>query len=149
LRTYVVHNEKSITSCSFEVGKILKMNLVRNDGIFLKHPIISKEKYFVVIGQIINDGIVGVFLINSEANIKAPQDYQFPLSMSDYPDILVRNSFLNCGQLFELDKIKIINEGVEIGQLTERDLELVTHTIKTSEVLSEKEKKKFGFYDNH
>jgi len=145
LKTYVAHNEKPITYDSFEVGKILKMNLDRNDGIFLKRPIISKEKYFVVIGQIINDGIVGVFLINSEANIKAPQDYQFPLNAKDYPDILTHDSFLNCGQLFELDKIKIINEGIEIGRLIDRDLELVIHTVKTSEALSDKEKKKFGF----
>ena len=141
----VIHQEKPITSNSFEVGKILKMNLNKDDGIIVKYPYSSNLKYFVVIGQVLDYGIVGAFLINSEVNPKTLEDYQFPLYEKDYPEVLEHNSFLNCSDLFELNKIKIINEGFEIGQLTKKDLELVIHTIETSEVLSTKDKKKYGF----
>jgi len=143
----IKHNEKQITVDSLEVGKILKMRFYTDDGIVIDKAYESRLKYFVVIGQIINHGIVGAFLINSNINPKALIDYQFPLFVKDYPDILKYNSYLDCSDIFELDKVKIIKSGLEIGKLTEKDLQLVIETIVTSEVLSLKDKKKYGFND--
>ena len=138
------HNEKQITTDSFEIGKILKMNFDRTDGIIINHPFNNRLKYFVVIGQSLNEGIVGALLINSKISSKTLEDYQFPLHKKDYPDILKYNSFLDCCCLFELDKIKIVNKGFEIGKLIEKDLKMIIHTVKECEIISTKNKKKFG-----
>lgn len=146
------HNEKQITSDSFQVGKILKMRLDEEDGIILKGGYIDRLKYFVVIGQVLNDGIIGAFLINSHINeniisTKTLLDCQFPLKKQDYPEILTRNSYLDCSDFFEISRIKILKLGCEIGQLTDADLTLVVQFIETTEVFSAKEKKRFGFED--
>ena len=143
----MIHKETKVTADTIKAGKILKMPLEEEDGITVKGDYSSALKYFVVIGQVINHGIVGVFLVNSKINPKAMVDYQFPLYEKDYPDVLEYDSYLDCGNLFELNKIKLMKEGLEIGELTEKDFEIVIEIIEKSEVISQKEKKKFGFED--
>ena len=147
MKTNKLHNEKPITSQSFEVGKILKMDITKNEGLIIKDNYQSRLKFFVVIGQKINEGIVGVFLINSKINPKALADYQFPLNMKDYSDVLIYDSYLDCSDIFVLDKVKIYNNGLEIGKLTEKDLKLVIYTIERSEILTPIEKSDYGFKD--
>jgi hypothetical protein len=139
-----IHVEKSVTSASFEVGKILKMNMTKEEGLVIKDDFQTRLKYFVIIGQTADNGIVGVFLVNSKEDTKA-MDYQFPLYEKDYPYILEYDSYLNCNIIFKLDKVKVYNEALEIGQLTEKDLNLVIHIIKTSDAIKITEKKQFGF----
>ena len=143
----MIHKETIVTASTIKAGKILKMPLEKEDGVTIKGNYNSTLKYFVVIGQVVNHGIVGVFLINSKVNPKAMVEYQFPLFEKDYPDVLEYNSFLDCGNIFELSKIKLMKEGLEIGELTEKDFGIVIEIIEKSEVISQKDKKKFGFED--
>ncbi|MBD8390375.1 hypothetical protein [Dysgonomonas sp. BGC7] len=144
--------EAQITDKSFTKGKILKMAFDKSDGISIKGEYKHRNKYFVVLGEIPNDGIVGTFFINSEINeniinTKDLLDCQFPLKEKDYTQLLKYDSYLDCSELFEINKVKIKNIGVEIGSLTKRDNELVTEHIENSKVLTPKQKKKFGFED--
>lgn len=137
---------------SFEMGKILQMPLEESDGLVLKDGYKERVKYFVILGQISTDRIVGVFLINSHINkkiitTKELLDCQFPLKKNDYPNTLDYDSSLDCSDLFEISKIKIINKASEIGKLTDSDRDLVIDHIERSEVITPQQKRRFGIED--
>ena len=138
---------KQITDNSFSMGKVLKMALTEDDGIVLKNSAIERTKYFTVIGQDQDKGLIGSLLVNSNVNTnvlntKELLDCQFPLRKKDY-DFLDHDSFLDCSELFELDKIKIIQKGREEGELTLKDKNLVLEHLRDSEVISAKLKKRY------
>jgi hypothetical protein len=138
---------KQITDNSFVPGKVLKMPLTEEDGIVLKNNEIERTKYFVIVGQDMNNGLVGSLLVNSNVNInvistKELLDCQFPLQKEDYV-FLTHNSYVDCSELFEMDKIKIIKRGSEEGELTEKDKMLIMEHLCQSEVISVKLKKRY------
>lgn len=144
--------ETPIKDTSFQTGKILKMRLDESDGIVPKDGYESRIKYFVVLGEYKHDSVIGVFLINSNVNknsinTKELIDCQFPLKETDYETILAYDSYLDCSEIMELSKIKINTLGTELGQLTDSDIDLVVETIEKSEIISPKQKRKFGFED--
>jgi hypothetical protein len=137
-----------ITDASFAPGKVLRMDLTEEDGLILKNGAKDRAKFFIVIGQDIDQGIVGSLLINSNINPNAIRtkellDCQFPLKSKDY-NFLDHDSYLNCSKIFPLDKVKIRQEAKEIGSLNAGDLSLVIDHIKNSEVISMKEKKRYS-----
>jgi len=136
-----------ITDASFAQGKVLRMDLTEDDGLILRKGRRDRSKFFVVIGEDIDRGIVGSLLINSNINANAVctrelLDCQFPLKSSDY-DFLDHDSYLNCSKIFPLDKVKIRQEANEAGNLSSKDLPLVIDHIINSEVISMKEKKRY------
>jgi len=144
--------EKQITDASFSTGKVLRMSLTEDDGIILKNKAIQRPKYFVVVGQDIENGLIGSLLINSNVNknvinTKTLLDCQFPLQKKDY-DFLQYDSYLDCSELFELDKIKILQKGMEVGELTSKDCMLVMEHLRYSEVISPKLKKRYKIINN-
>ena len=76
-------------------------------------------------------------------NTKTLLDCQFPLQKKDY-DFLHYNSYLDCSELFELDKIKILQKGMEAGELTSKDRIPVMEHLRYSEVISPKLKKRYN-----
>ena len=143
---------KQITDDSFSIGKILKMALTEDDGIILKNNALQRTKYFVVVGHDQDNGLIGSLLVNSNVNenvinTKILLDCQFPLKKNDY-DFLYYDSYLDCSELFELNKIKILQNGMEIGELTLRDKMLVTEHLRDSEVISAKMKKRYKIINN-
>ncbi|GHT47363.1 hypothetical protein AGMMS49965_25380 [Bacteroidia bacterium] len=139
---------KNITDSSFSTGKVLKMPLTAEDGLTLKEGETARLKYFTVIGQDINHGMIGSLLINSNINVKVNRtrefvDAQYPLKKSDYV-FLHHDSFLNCRQIFSLGKIKILREAKEVGELTSRDRTLVIDYVKNSEAILMKQKKQYN-----
>lgn len=146
------NTEKRITDDSFTTGKILKMALMEDDGIVLKNSAVQRNKYFTVIGQDKDNGLIGSLLINSDVNknvinTKVLLDCQFPLQKNDY-NFLNYNSYLDCSELFELDKIKILQKGMEVGELTSKDKRLVMEHLRDSEVISAKLKKRYRIINN-
>ncbi|MDR2384137.1 MAG: hypothetical protein LBD80_00545 [Tannerella sp.] len=138
---------KQITDNSFSIGKVLKMALTEEDGIVLKNNETERSKYFVVVGQDRDKGLVGSLLVNSNVNFnvintKELLDCQFPLRKENYA-FLDYNSYLDCSELFEMDKIKIIKRGTEKGELTERDKMLIMEHLYNSDVISVKLKKRY------
>jgi hypothetical protein len=128
------------------------MSFDESDGIVAKGGYTERTKYFVVLGVSASDSIIGSFFINSIVNTNVITTHeqlsgQFPLYQKDYPTVLSYDSKLDCSDLIEVDKIKILSKGSEIGQLTTSDLAMVTQHIEESELISPKEKKRFGFED--
>lgn len=141
------NNEKKITDNSFSTGKVLKMALTEDDGIVLKNSATERTKYFTVIGHDRDNSLIGSLLVNSDVNknvinSKILLDCQFPLKGNDY-DFLQHDSYLDCSELFEMDKIKILQKGVEVGELTSKDKILVMEHLCNSEVISVKLKKRY------
>jgi hypothetical protein len=136
-----------LKDASFLTGKVLKMNLTEEDGIVLKDGAEGRNKYFVVVGCDVDNGLVGSLLVNSNINENAINtkellDCQFPLKKKDY-DFLKYDSYLDCSKLFELSKVKILGRGVEKGELTSDDKQLVLEHLRNSEVISTKLKKRY------
>jgi hypothetical protein len=138
---------KQITDNSFFTGKVLKMALTEEDGIVLKNNATERNKYFAVIGQNQDKGLVGSLLVNSDVNTniintKELLDCQFPLQKDEYA-FLDYDSYLDCSELFEIDKIKILKKGTEEGELTEKDKALIMEHLRSSEFISTKLKKRY------
>jgi hypothetical protein len=134
---------KQITDNSFSTGKVLRMALNEDDGIVLKDNAKERHKYFSVIGQDKDRGLVGSLLVNSNINqnvinTKELQDCQFPLRKKDY-GFLSYDSYLDC-----LGKNKIMRTGTEEGELTQNDKALVLDHLRDSEIISAKLKKRYN-----
>lgn len=70
---------------------------------------------------------------------------QFPLRQADYPAILkIDPSYVNLGRIREMERERLDREAFYQGKLTDRDLELILTTLRESEVITPKEKKKYG-----
>jgi len=143
---------KQISDDSFSMGKVLRMALTEDDGIVLKNSAVQRTKYFVVVGHDQDNGLIASLLVNSNVNenvinTKMLLDCQFPLRKNDY-GFLHYDSYLDCSELFELNKIKILQNGMEIGELTSRDRMLVVEHLRDSEVISAKLKKRYKIINN-
>lgn len=150
-KTKIIPEKLPINEDSFNRGKILTMPFEESDGIVTK-GYSDRIKYFIVLGVSNNDSIIGAFFINSNVNENVISTHellscQFPLKQKDYPKLLNHNSNLDCSDLIEVSKIKILSKGFEIGQLTDSDLSLVVDHVEKSEVITPKLKKKFGIED--
>jgi hypothetical protein len=138
-----------VTESSFSIGTILYMVLDQNDGITPKYGYSDRKKYFIIIGFTPEGNAVGSLLINSDINphvIRTEEliSCQYPVKKADYPDVLEYNSYIDCSEIFEIRKEKIMTEGAVKGHLTEQDKELVINFLKETEVITTKEKKRYG-----
>lgn len=148
----ISHEERPITDKSFNIGSVLKMKLDESDGLVLRDKYDTRRKYFVVLGEVIDDGIIGVFLINSDINknvlnTKGLVDSQVTLTKDNYPKILDYDSLLDCSDILEINKNKIRDIGKQIGELKTSDKKIVIDTIEKSEIITPKQKKRLGFED--
>ncbi len=148
LQEHDTKNLKKLTDNSFRIGKIISLDLNKSDGIEIKGGYATRKKYIVIIG-VSEDNIIGVVLINHAINFNALptkelQDCQYPIKKDDYAHILTANSFIDCSEIFELNKERVKQEGEDEKDLTELDKELVIGCLKESEVIAPKMKKKYG-----
>ena len=65
------------------------------------------------------------------------------LHQSDYPEFLKYDSYVDCGMLFSIPLKKLL-DGEYFGTLTDIDLQGIFEILKTTETLTNKEKKRFG-----
>ena len=68
---------------------------------------------------------------------------QYLLHQTDYPEFLKYDSFVDCGMLFAIP-LKKLMDGEYFGILTSQDLQGIFEVLKTTETLTNKEKKRFG-----
>lgn len=71
---------------------------------------------------------------------------QYLLHQTDYPEFLKYDSFVDCGMLFSIP-LKKLMEGEYFGTLTSQDLQGIFEVLKTTETLTNKEKKRFGIIE--
>ena len=133
-----------------EIGSIFRMNLDEKDDVTPKGGIDFRPKFLVVIGSAEYGYYVAYVLVNKSINekynySKELKDCQFPLHVKDYPGIFkIDPSYVNLARVREMEKERLLKEAIYQGKLTERDLELIMETLRNSEVLTTKEKKRYG-----
>lgn len=144
-----IENEDRIKSpVRLSKGDIVEMELDENDGITLDGQYETRRKYIVIIGVTSKGDIYGVYLINSKIspfkNNDVMMEYQYILSKDDYPKLLKYNSFLDCSELFQINKKKIVaRKAKDRGVILEKDLNNILRLTKSSPFLSEDQKRRF------
>uniref|UniRef100_A0AB33JP17 Type II toxin-antitoxin system PemK/MazF family toxin n=1 Tax=Prevotella sp. GTC17262 TaxID=3236797 RepID=A0AB33JP17_9BACT len=135
------------------VGDIFEMDMDANDGLILTEGYPTRLKYVVVVGITSKGDAYGSYLINSEINF-SKQDavmmkYQYPLLQKNYPELLEYDSYLDCTDLFNLKRKKIVaRKANKRGTLTKEDYHNVRELACNSELLSDHEKKLFGLNES-
>lgn len=120
---------------------------------FLFDEFAKKEKYVVVLGVDKECIMVGTLYINSEINTNvirttAQRELQFKLKCSEY-SFLSYDSFVNTSYILKR-KFEVLvdsiceNNGVYIGQITERDFGNLRSIMSLSREISRADKKDFG-----
>lgn len=141
-------NNKVCTINNIRVGDIIYITLSRKDGLIVKWPHKTRRKYIVILGHDSDTLFLGYLLINSKSNkqrFPAISSSQYLLKRNIYPNILNYDSWLDCSEIFEIEisnfNYKIIRKA---GQLTIQDLAGVLDLLKSSELISEEQKERFG-----
>ena len=129
-----------------EKGRIVKLTLTIEDGLVLKGDKKTHEKRFVIIGFTPDNKAIGANLINTNPNLISEEieHCQIPLKMSDYPQSLTHDSWLDCSEIFEIDIDRITSYGRDHGTLTDSDRELVFDFLKETDVISNEDKSYYG-----
>lgn len=72
-------------------------------------------------------------------------NHQYPLRVKDYPAIFdIDPSYANLARIREMEKERLLHEASYQGKLTEKDFALVMEALRNSDVITMKEKKRYG-----
>lgn len=133
-----------------EIGSIYRINLDEKDDVTPKGGLEFRPKFFIVIGSAEYGYYIAYVLINKSINTKflytkALLNHQYPLHIKDYPEIFdIEPSYANLARIREIDRDRLLFEASYQGKLTERDFTLVMETLRNSDVITTKEKKRYG-----
>ena len=136
------------------VGDIVYQTLDRNDGLTLTGEFNTRDKYFVIVGKKSNGDAIGLCLVNSNLDFykdnPAMQRFQYTLRQADYPQVLKKDSRLDCAQLYEMKSRKSVAVKAEVvGHLTDTDEKAVISLVSSCDFIDEHEKKVFRIgFDN-
>ena len=148
LKAMIADREKTDMS-SMKIGDIIYVPLDEEDGLILKDGYKDRLKFVVIIGFTPEGVAVGALLINSEIDplIRSQEllDCQYPLLLRDYRHILSYDSWLDCSDIFEIPKLKIVSgDGKMKGCLTEEDRERVMDFLRETDVFDNATKRRYG-----
>ncbi len=137
--------KKDFASRNLEIGTVLRLAVKDTNP--------PKIKRFIVVGKTIDGLSLASVYINSNINPKV--NWNFELQKLNVPlksignDFLDKNSFVDCSKLVirnsdEISEIIKNNPKAVKGELKENDLQLILETLRNSETIKGKHKKKFG-----
>lgn len=126
LREAMKEERQVYSHSDLNVGDIVYQCMDRNDGLTLKGKYSTRNKYFVIVGKNSNGDAIGLCLINSDLDYYKDnaerQKFQYTMKQENYPDILKKDSRLDCAELFEMKARKSIAVKAEVvGHLTPED----------------------------
>ena len=149
LQKAYLDNLRQVTEEKLEIGSLIRTIISIDEGLVFKDGRKQKPKKLVIIGvNKVNKVCYGSVLVNSKMSPKAAYSAsflsaQYLLRQSDYPDFLKYDSYVDCGMLFSIPLEKLM-DGEYFGTLTDDDLKGIFDILKTTETLTNKEKKRFG-----
>ncbi len=149
LQKAYLDNLRRVTEDKLEMGSLVRTIISVDEGLVLKDGRKQKPKKLVIVGvDKMKRVCYGSVLVNTKMSPKSQYSAaflsaQYLLHQSDYPDFLKYDSFVDCGMLFSIPLEKLI-AGEYFGTLTEADLQGIFDILKTTETLSNKQKKRFG-----
>lgn len=149
LRAAISEDTRVKSKEDLKPGDIIEMEMDANDGLILNDGYDTRRKFVVIIGRNTKGDLYGAFLINSEIDFSKQNPemmpYQYPMLQKDYPEILDYDSWLDCTDLFDLKRRKIIARKAMVRcRLTDNDHEKVLQLVRNSELIEEHDKKIFG-----
>lgn len=126
LREAMQQEQRVTSSSDLNVGDIVYQCMDERDGLTLKDGYTTRKKYFVIVGKKSKGDAIGLCLINSDLdfykNNPKRQAFQYTLKQSDYPEILEKDSRLDCAELFTINTRKSVAVKAETaGHLTHDD----------------------------
>ena len=136
-----------------EIGSIYRINLDEKDDVTPKDGLDFRPKFFIVIGSAEYGYYVAYVLINKSINAKylytkALLNHQYPLRVKDYPAIFnIGPSYANLARIREMEKERLLHGASYQGKLTEKDFALIMETLRNSDVITMKEKKRYGLIE--
>lgn len=130
-------------------GDIIEMLMDANDGLILNEGYDTRRKFVVIIGCNSKGDLYGAFLINSDIDFSKQNPemmkYQYRMLKANYPELLDYDSWLDCTDLFDLKRRKIIaRKAVVKSHLTPDDHTRVLDIVRNSELIEEHDKHIFG-----
>lgn len=140
---------REVTEEKIETGALIITELSEEDGLVFKNGRKNKPKRLVIIGtDKLRQLCYGSVLVNTNMNPQA--DYsaeylsaQYLLRQETYPEFLIYDSFVDCGELFSIPIAKLL-KGEYYGKLTSDDQTQIFDILETTDTLSTKEKKRYG-----
>lgn len=141
------------TQRQISLGDIYYLPLTQDDDVTPKGGLDHRNKYCFIVGFSEYGFYVAYFLMNSEINQRHINTYerlscQYPLSHADYPTIIKPDkdpSYLDLGHVREMEKTRLINQGIFKGTLTSSDHQNIFEWLKDSEQYSPKMKRRYGW----
>lgn len=141
------------TQRQISLGDIYYLPLTQDDDVTPKGGLDHRNKYCFIVGFSEYGFYVAYFLMNSEINQRHINTYerlscQYPLSHADYPTIIKPDkdpSYLDLGHVREMEKTRLINQGIFKGTLTPSDHQNIFEWLKDSEQYSPKMKRRYGW----
>ena len=136
LQDSYLRNERAVIDEKIVPGALILTMLSTDDGLVLKNRK-SKSKRLIIIGVDRKNNICyGSVLVNTNMNLKATYSHeylsaQYLLKAVDYPEFLRYDSYADCGELFSIPVSKLYS-----GEYFD--------ILETTDILSTKEKKRFG-----
>lgn len=131
-----------------QVGDIVYYDMDSADGITLINGYVSRLKYVVIAGAKSNLKEVCAVLINSDNEHSLAPDWQaeqYLIRQVDYPEILDRDSWIDCTDPKELKVSKIKAKKAEKkGHLNDRDLANVMKHLKENDFIDNHTRKVYG-----
>ena len=141
------------TQRQINLGDIYYLPLTQDDDVTPKGGLDHRNKYCFIVGFSEYGFYVAYFLMNSAVNQRHINTYerlscQYPLSHADYPAIIKPDkdpSYLDLGHVREMEKTRLINQGIFKGTLIPRDHQNIFEWLKDSEQYSPKMKRRYGW----
>lgn len=131
-----------------QVGDIVYYDMDSADGITLINGYVSRLKYVVIAGAKSNLKELCAVLINSDNDHSLAPDWQaeqYLIRQDDYPEILDRDSWIDCTDPKELKVSKIKAKKAEKkGHLNDRDLANVMKHLKENDFIDNHTRKVYG-----
>ena len=130
------------------VGDIVYQTLDRNDGLTLTGEYATRNKFFVIVGKNSKGDAIGLCLVNSNIDfykdVPQMQKFQYILRQADYPEVLTKDSRLDCAVLFPMKARKSVAVKAKVvGHLTEADEKAVLPLVASCGFIDEHVRKVF------
>ena len=130
------------------VGDIVYQTLDRNDGLTLTGEYATRNKFFVIVGKNSKGDATGLCLVNSNIDfykdVPQMQKFQYILKQADYPEVLTKDSRLDCAVLFPMKARKSVAVKAKVvGHLTEADEKAVLPLVASCGFIDEHVRKVF------
>ena len=138
--------ESLITDEKLELGRVIELNLTREDGLIIERQYDTRRKYVVIIGVDGDRYLYASVLINHKSNnlTKELAETQYPISQKDYKLFLDSNSTIDCSTIFPIDRVRLKTDGKNLGLINSTDLANVLKTMTETELIEPKIKRKYG-----